>query len=218
MRVGVDVTYMHTNFGERDLSGFGDIATFKNGKFPFLPMDYSPWSSKNLINQNQLKKFMQVGVDVTYMHTNFGKRDLSDFGDIATFKNGKFPFLPMDYSPWSSKNLINRNQLKKFMQVGVDVTYMHTNFGKRDLSDFGDIATFKNGKFPFLPMDYSPWSSKNLINRNQLEKFMQVGVDVTYMHTNFGERDLSSFGDIATFKNGKFPFLPMDYSPWSSKN
>ena len=46
MQVGVDVTYMHTNFGERDLSGFGDIATFKNGKFPFPTMDYSPWSSK----------------------------------------------------------------------------------------------------------------------------------------------------------------------------
>ena len=30
---------------------------------------------------------------------------------------------------------------------------------------------------------------------------MQVDVDVTYIHTNFGERDLSSFGDIATFKN-----------------
>ena len=61
-------------------------------------------------------------------------------------KTAKFPFLHMDYSPWSSKNLINRNWLKKFMHVGVDVTYMHTNFGSRDLSGFGDIATFKNGK------------------------------------------------------------------------
>ena len=74
----------------------------------------------------------------------------------------------------------------------------------------------KTDKFPFLPMDYGPWSSKNLMDRNWLKKFMQVGVDVTYMHTNFGERDLSSFGDIATFKNGKFPFPTMDYSPWSS--
>ena len=53
----------------------------------------------------------------------------------------------MDYSPWSSKNLIDRNRLKKIMQVGVDVTYMHTNFGGCDLSGFGDIATFKNGHF-----------------------------------------------------------------------
>ena len=44
----------------------------------------------------------------------------------------------MDYSPWSSKNLINRNELKKFMQVGIDVKFMHTNFGGRGLSGFGD--------------------------------------------------------------------------------
>ena len=33
MQVGVDVTYIHTNIGGRDLSGFGDIATFKNSQF-----------------------------------------------------------------------------------------------------------------------------------------------------------------------------------------
>ena len=33
MQVGVDVTYINTNFGGRDFSGFGDIATFKNGQF-----------------------------------------------------------------------------------------------------------------------------------------------------------------------------------------
>ena len=43
------------------------------------------------------------------------------------------------------------------------------------------------------------------------QKFMQVGVDVTYMHTNFGGRDPSGFGDIATFKND---IQPMDYSPF----
>ena len=52
-------------------------------------------------------------------------------------------------------------------------------------------------------MGYSPWSSKNLIDRNWLEKFMQVGIDVTCMYTNFSGRDLSGFGDIATFKNGQ---------------
>ena len=61
-------------------------------------------------------------------------------------KTAKFPFRPMDYSPWSSKNLIDRNQLKKIMQVGVDVTCMYTNFGGRDLFGFGDIATFENGQ------------------------------------------------------------------------
>ena len=44
-------------------------------------MDYSPWSSKNLIYQNRLKKFMQVGIDVKFMHTDFGGRGLSGFGD-----------------------------------------------------------------------------------------------------------------------------------------
>ena len=36
MHVGVDVKCMHTNFGGRGLSGFGDTATLKNGQnFPF---------------------------------------------------------------------------------------------------------------------------------------------------------------------------------------
>ena len=61
----------------------------KTAKFPFLTMGYSPWSSKNLINQNRLKKFMQVGIDVTCMYTNFGGRGLFGFGDIVTFKNSQ---------------------------------------------------------------------------------------------------------------------------------
>ena len=66
---------------------------FKNGQISLWGMDYSPWSSKNLINQNQLKKFMQIGIDVTCMHTSFGGRDPSGFGDMATFqKRPNFPF------------------------------------------------------------------------------------------------------------------------------
>ena len=38
---------------------------------------------------------------------------------------------------------------------------------------------------------------------NWLKKFMQVGVDVSYMNNNFGERDLSGFRDNAIFKNDK---------------
>ena len=53
-------------------------------------------------------------------------------------KTVKFPFRPMDYSPWSSKILIDRNRLKKFMQVGMDVKCIHTNFGGRGLFGFGD--------------------------------------------------------------------------------
>ena len=32
---------------------------------------------------------------------------------------------------------------------------------------------------------------------------MQVGIDVKYMHINFGGRVFSSFGDTATLKNGQ---------------
>ena len=49
MQIGVDDKCMHTNFDGRDLSGFGDIATFKNGQIPPSTHGYSPWSSKNLI-------------------------------------------------------------------------------------------------------------------------------------------------------------------------
>ena len=67
---------------------------------------------------------------------------------------------------------------------------------------------FKNGQISLSGHGlYSPWSSKNLIDRNRLKKFMQVGIDVKYMHTSFGGRDLFSFGDMATFqKRPNFPF------------
>ena len=61
-------------------------------------------------------------------------------------KTAKFPFLTMDYSPWSSKNLVDRNRLKKFMQVRIDELCMCTNFGGSCLSGFGDTATLKNGQ------------------------------------------------------------------------
>ena len=116
----------------------------KTAKFPFPTMDYSPWSSKNLIIWNWLKKIMQVEVNVLSMHTNFDGCHHSSFGDIATFINSQIS-LPT-YSPWSSKNLIIWNRLKKFMQVGVHVTCMHINFDGCGHSGFGDIATFKNGQ------------------------------------------------------------------------
>ena len=62
-------------------------------------------------------------------------------------KTANFPFPTMDYSPWSSTNLINRNRFKKFMQVRIDVKCMCTNFGGCDLFGFGDTTTFKNGQF-----------------------------------------------------------------------
>ena len=67
----------------------------KTAKFPFPTMDYSPWSSKNLVNQNWLKKFMQVGIDVTFIHTSFGRCGFLGFGDKISFQNRpNFPFRP----------------------------------------------------------------------------------------------------------------------------
>ena len=119
-------------------------------------------------------------------------------------KTANFPFPTMDYSPWSSKNLIDRNRLKKFNQVRIDELCICTNFGGRGLSSFGDTTTFKNGQFSLSNHGYSPWSSKNLINRNRLKKFMQVKIDELCICINFGGRGLSSFGDTTTFKNGQF--------------
>ena len=58
------------------------------------------------------------------------------------FPFGAWTMMTMDYSPWSSKNLIIRNRLKKFIQVGIDVKFMHTNFGGCGFFGFGDMATF----------------------------------------------------------------------------
>ena len=57
-------------------------------------------------------------------------------------KTAKFPFRGMDYSPWSSKNSIDRNWLKKFMQVGIDVKCIYSDFGVRGFSGFSDFALF----------------------------------------------------------------------------
>ena len=68
----------------------------------------------------------------------------------------------------------------------------------------------KTAKFPLRPMDYSPWSSKNLIDRNRPKKFMQVGIDVKFMRTNFGECGFSGFGDIA-FQNDSINILIISF-------
>ena len=96
MQVDLDVTCMYTDFGGYGPFGFGDTSTLKNGQI-FLPNHYSPLSSKNLIDQNRLKKFMQVGRVVTCMYTGFGRRSLSSFGDNITSQ--KWPIFP--FGPWT---------------------------------------------------------------------------------------------------------------------
>ena len=71
-------------------------------------------------------------------------------------KTAKFPFPTMDYSPWSSINLTDRNWLKKFIQLGADITCIHTNFGGRGLHGFGNTTTFKNGQISLS--DHGLWT------------------------------------------------------------
>ena len=117
----------------------------KTVKFPFPTMDYSPWSSKNSIDWNQLKKLMQ-GL-MSYARAPILVGAATPVSEILLLsKTAIFPFLTMDYSLWSSKNLTNQNRLKKLMQVRIDELCMCTNFGGHDLSSFGNIATLKNGQ------------------------------------------------------------------------
>ena len=89
------------------------------------------------------------------------------------------------------------------MQLRIDVKCMYTNFDGHASSVLEMLLLSKMAKFSFWTMDYSPWSSKNLVDQNQLQKFMQVMIDVTCMYTNFGGCDLFGFGDSTTLKNGQ---------------
>ena len=134
---------MHTNFGGRGLSGFGN--------------KISLWFIvEEKFNQSELAQKIRSSSNGCNMHVHqFWWAWSLHFRRYCYFqKTAKFPFWGMDYSPWSSKNLIDRNRLKKFMQVGVDVTCLYTDFGGCGLSTFGDIATFK--KWPNFP--FGPWT------------------------------------------------------------
>ena len=77
---------MHTKFGEHGLSGIRDFASFQ----------IQPNGGQNLIEQNQLKEFVQVGVDVICMYTSVVRCGLSEFVDIATFNFDQISLLTMD--------------------------------------------------------------------------------------------------------------------------
>ena len=144
---------------------------------------------------------MQLGVNVTCMYTSFGGRGLSGFGDMATFqKRPNFPFEAWTISPWSSKNSIDWNRLKKFMQVGIDVKCMHTDFGGRGLSGFGDKISL--------------WSIM-VENFNQLELAQKIHVTRGQCHVHVRQLwwawsfRFLRYGYLS--KMAKFPFRGMDY-------
>ena len=85
---------------------------------------------------------MQVEVNVKHMQTKIGGCPASSLSEIiATSKMAKFSFQTM-----VNKISINRNWLKKFMQVGLDVTCMYTNFGGHGPFGFRDTSTLKNSQ------------------------------------------------------------------------
>ena len=131
MQVGIDVKCMHTDFGGRGPSGFGD----KNSLSSIKVEKFNRSESAQKIHASRSRCHVHLHQFWWAWSLQFQR-----YGNLS--KTAKFPFRPMDYSPWSSKNLIDRNRLKKFMQVGVDVTCIYTSFGGRGLSGFGDMATF----------------------------------------------------------------------------
>ena len=147
-------------------------------------MGYSPWSLKNLTDRNRLKKFMQVWIDVKCMYIDFGGRGVSGFGDKISL--------------WSRK-VENFNLLESAQKIHANRDQCHVHVHQfrwvwpLQFRRYGYLS--KTAKFPFWGMDYSPLSLKNLINRNRFKKFMQVGIDVTCMLTNFGGCGLAGFGD-----------------------
>ena len=118
---------MHTDFGGRGLSGFGDkisLLSIKVEKF-----NRSESAQKIHANRGQCH---------VHLHQFWWVWSLRFRRYGYLLETAKFPFRGMDYSPWSSKNLIDRNRLKKFIEIGIDVKCMHTDFGGRGLSGFGD--------------------------------------------------------------------------------
>ena len=127
MQVGIDVKCMHTNFGGRGLSGFGDkisLCSIKVEKFNRSESAQKIYATRGRCHEHAHQFWWVCPLQ------------FRSYGYLS--KTAKFPFQGMDYSPWSWKNSIDRNRPKKFMQLGVDVMCMHTNFGGRGLSGFGD--------------------------------------------------------------------------------
>ena len=94
---------------------------------------------------------MQVGVNVTCIHTSFGGRGFSGFGDKISL--------------WSTKvEKFNRSESAKKIHASRDQCHVHVHqfwwAWSLWLRRYGYLS--KTAKFPFRGMDYSPWSWKIL--------------------------------------------------------
>ena len=154
---------------------------------------------KKIIKWNWLKSFTPVEIDPnSQVHANqFWWAWLYCFWRFCSFLDlAKFPFWKMDYIV---HEIIESIGSKKFMQLGVDVKCMHTNFGGCG------FCFWSYCYFQIWPISLSNHGSDN---QNWLKEYMQVGVDVKCMHTNFGGPGLSGFRNIA---NGQISLLDQSW-------
>ena len=139
---------------------------------------------------------MQVEIDIKCMHTSFGGCGLSSFGDIAIFqKRPNFPFgawtIVHGHQKIKSIGISSKNHASRG-QCHVPVHQFWWVWSLR-FRRYGYLS--KMAKFSFRGMDYSPWSLKNLMDRNWLKNFQEVGINVTCMYTSFGGCGFSGFRD-----------------------
>ena len=148
----------------------------KQPNFPFQPWTiYSPWSSKNVIDWNWLKKFMQVGIDVKCMHTNFGGCTFSGFGDIATFKNGQ-----ISLSDHGLLTIVHGHQKIQLIRISSKKSCKYNLMSNACTPILVDEASLvseillpsKMAKFPFLTMDYRPWT---IVHGHQKIQSIRIG-------------------------------------------
>ena len=183
------VTCMHTNFGGCGLSGFGD--------------KISLWSIKvEKFNRSESAQKIYASRRQCHVHVHqfwwAWSLRFRRYGYLS--KTAKFPFQGMDYSPWSSKISIDRNRLKKFMQVGMDVKCMLTNFGGRGRSGFEDKISL--------------WSIKvEKFNRSESAQKIHASRGQCHVHVHqfwwVCPLRFRRYGYLS--KMAKFPFQGMDY-------
>ena len=146
---------MHTNFGRRDLSGFGDIATSKTAKFPFPTMDIVHGHQKiQLIeigskNSCKYKLMLNACTPILVGMTS----PVSEI--LLPSKTAKIPFRPMDYivhghQKIQSIGIGSKNSCKyKLMLNACTPILVGVTSPVSEI-----LLPSKTAKFPFPTMDY----------------------------------------------------------------
>ena len=147
MQVEAGVKCTQTNFGVHGLFGFWRFCPFFNCLQNSLnfPSDHGLQSMgvKKLNRLESAQKFhASRGGCVMHVHQLWWAWLLwfQNYGSfLIAFKNSQN--FPSDHG-LQSMGVTKLNQLKKFMQIEVDVKCMQINFGGHGLSGFGDFVPF----------------------------------------------------------------------------